>query len=68
MQSQSPAKIILRLQEWPDEDLDVAEAFAKRPDEVRDALLQAIRQVELPRTDITLLGIENVFHSTLKRP
>jgi len=46
----------------------VAAAFAKRPQVVRDALLEAIRHVQLRTTDINLLRIESAFHSTLKKP
>ena len=62
----SPVKIVLRLQDSLDEDLEVDAAFAKSPDVVRDALLEAVRHVELRRTDITLLRIENAFQSVLK--
>lgn len=65
-QSQPPAKIVLRLQESPGEYLEVTAAFAKQPDIVREALLEAIRHVQLHSSDITLLQIEAVFRSTLQ--
>jgi hypothetical protein len=68
LQPRTPFKVFLRVQESPDEDLSVDAAFAKQPDAVRDALLEAIRLVPLRSTDITLLRIENTFLSALKRP
>ena len=65
---QSPVKIVLRLEQSTDEDLDVAEAFAKQPTIVREALLDAIRLVQIQSIDITFLQIENVFRSALKEP
>lgn len=64
--AQSLVKVVLRFQESPSEDLDVATAFTKQPDIVREALLEAIRHFQLPSIDITLLRIENIFRSTLK--
>ncbi|PVH75967.1 hypothetical protein DL98DRAFT_574728 [Cadophora sp. DSE1049] len=66
MQSSSPARVVFRFENSPDEDLEVAAAFAQRPDAVRDALLEALRHVQLRSIDITLLRIEDVFRSTLK--
>jgi hypothetical protein len=60
MEVHSPVKLTFRLQERPDEVLDLATAFSKQPDEVRAALLDAIRQVELRSIDIELLRIENI--------
>lgn len=68
MQPQSPVEIVLRLQESPNEDLDVASAFAKHPDVVRQALLEAVRHVKLRSIEITLLQIENAFRSAVDQP
>ena len=65
---QSPVQIVMRLQQSPNDDLDVAAAFAKQPDVVREALLDAIRIVQLPAIDIALLRIEDAFRSALKQP
>lgn len=56
------------MQKTADEDLSVNAAFAKQPEVVRDALLQAICQVPLRRVDITLLQIQNEFLSALEKP
>lgn len=56
-----PIKIVLRLRRSPNEDLDVAEAFAKQPDVVREGLLEAISLVPLQPVDITLLRILEAF-------
>lgn len=62
------AKVILRLQEAPNEDLSVNTAFVKQPKVVQDALLEAIRQVPLRSINITLLRIQNEFLSALEKP
>jgi hypothetical protein len=61
-------KLIFRFQEGPDEDLDVAEAFSKNPDAVRDVLGEAICQVELPASEFELLRIVRAFQSALQAP
>ena len=65
MEVRSRVRLNFRLQERPDEVLDLATAFSKQPDEVRAALLDAIRQVELRSIDIELLRIENIFRLKL---
>jgi hypothetical protein len=65
MEVHSPVRLTFRLQKRPDEVLDLATAFSKQPDEVRAALLDAIRQVELRSIDIELLRIENMFRLKL---
>jgi hypothetical protein len=59
-------RIVLRSQQWDVEDLDVATAFSKHPLEVRNVLLEAIRQVDLKESDIRLLLVERAFESALK--
>ncbi|KFY67301.1 hypothetical protein V497_00414 [Pseudogymnoascus sp. VKM F-4516 (FW-969)] len=49
-----------------EENLDVAGAFAKQPDEVRVAILDAVRLIQPPETDINLLKIESNFWYSLK--
>ena len=68
MQSPSLVSLIIRLQDCPDEDLDVAAALAKRPTEVRAALIEAILQVHLSATETLLLRLENIFKSALQAP
>ncbi|KAI9745912.1 MAG: hypothetical protein M1818_000593 [Claussenomyces sp. TS43310] len=66
MQSQSPVEIIVRLPEGPNEGLDLATAFKRQPDKVRDALLEAIRQIGLRSADVELLKIHVAFESAQK--
>jgi hypothetical protein len=65
MEVRSRVRLNFRLQERPEEVLDLATAFSKQPDELRAALLDAIRQVELRSIDIELLRIENIFRLKL---
>ncbi|KFY80218.1 hypothetical protein V499_00892 [Pseudogymnoascus sp. VKM F-103] len=58
---QSTPKLILRLHDSSGNDFDVAEAFSTHPSDVRDALLEAIREVELRQADISMLQIEYLF-------
>jgi hypothetical protein len=60
-------KLIFRLQERPDEDLDVTAAFAENPGAVRDALCKAICVVGLDHK-FQLLRIAGIFGSVLKKP
>ena len=64
----TPSAGIVLIQNSPNQYLEVATAFAQRPDVVRDALLEALRHVQLRSIDITLLRIEYVFRSTLEKP
>ena len=59
---------VLRLQDHPMKIWTWLQRLRRLPDFVREALLEAIRHVQLQSTDITLLWIENVFQSTLKKP
>jgi hypothetical protein len=65
MSSQPSVQITLRFQ-GSEENLDVAGAFAKQPDEVRVAILDAVRLIQPPETDINLLKIESNFWYSLK--
>ena len=71
MESQ-PLHVFIRLQESPNQFLDVAAASIKQPTFVRDALLKAIRLVQLRPIDLQLLQIEhelqNAFNSPWKKP
>jgi hypothetical protein len=60
MSSQRPVQIIIRIQ-GIEEDLDIAEAFAERPKDVRDAILDAVRLIKPPKNDMNLLAIESSF-------
>ena len=61
LQPRMPVEVYLRLQETPDQYLNVETAFAKQPEGVYDALLEAICLVPLRSTHITLLGILNTI-------
>ncbi|KAL5344391.1 hypothetical protein ACLOAV_010651 [Pseudogymnoascus australis] len=63
--SQSPPKLILRFRDSSSNDFDVTEAFSTHPSDVRDALLEAIREVELRQADISMLQIEYLFKISL---
>lgn len=65
MSSQPSVQITLRFQ-GSEEDLDVAGAFAKRPDEVRVAILDAVRLIKPREKDINLLTVESNFRHSLE--
>lgn len=65
MSLQPPVQIILRFQ-GNEEDLDVLGAFAKHPDVVCDAILDAVRLIKPRKNDITLLAIESDFWDSLE--
>jgi hypothetical protein len=71
MESQPPG-VFIKLQESPDEYVDVGAASVKRPTAVRDALLRAIRFVQLRPNDLKLLRLEvelqAAFSSPWKKP
>lgn len=60
------AKLNFRLQERPDEDLDVAAAFAINPRAVQDALCDAICSTGLSENEFRLLRMTSIFHSVLR--
>ncbi|KFY41498.1 hypothetical protein V494_02962 [Pseudogymnoascus sp. VKM F-4513 (FW-928)] len=63
--SQSRPKLIVRFHDSSSNDFDVTEAFSTHPSDARDALLEAIREVELRQADISMLQIEYLFKITL---
>ena len=65
MSSQPPVQLIIRFQ-GNEEGLDVAEAFAQRPKDVRDAILDAVRLTKPSKNDINLLAIESSFWYSLE--
>ncbi|KFY31509.1 hypothetical protein V493_01038 [Pseudogymnoascus sp. VKM F-4281 (FW-2241)] len=66
MSSQPPVQLIIRFQ-GNEEDLDVAEAFAQRPKDVREAILDAVRLTKPPKNEMNLLAIESSFWYSLEK-
>lgn len=65
MSPQPSVQITFRFQ-GSEEDLDVAGAFAKRPNEVRVAILDAVRLIKPRENEINLLHIESNFWYSLE--
>lgn len=63
----SSVKLLCRSELWDDQDLDLNTAFKRRPDVVREALLEAFRQtgVAFSMRGIRMLWIEQTFRTAL---